>query len=174
LCERVTPSSASSNAVAMAFIGPPRSACGPTAHRRGTHRGVSAARSSVSPRMRSLSCAVNVRRRGRSDNSGDAMPRLAPQQPSAFGLRSRRRQPRHQSVSAAWACARYPFRALSLNSPEVDVSASLERRGAGGKLLQWVRYSVSLCRACRDGTRLPGSAVQKAGSPLSSKCTHHP
>ena len=26
---------------------------------------------SVSARMRSLSCAVNVRRRGRSDNSGD-------------------------------------------------------------------------------------------------------
>ena len=59
---------------------------------------VSAARS-VSARMRILSRAVNVRRLGRSDNSGDAEG--------------------HRSVAGAWACAWLSFRALKSKFPGV-------------------------------------------------------
>jgi Phosphoesterase family len=45
------------------------------------------------------------------------MARLTLLPPSAYGLRSRQRQPRHQSVSAAWACARPSFRALECKFP---------------------------------------------------------
>jgi hypothetical protein len=47
------------------------------------------------------------------------MPRRAPPQPSAYGLRSRWRPPRHPSVAGAWACAWLSFRALKSKFPGV-------------------------------------------------------
>src|SRR5271163_3834191 len=71
------------------------------------------------------------------------MARLALSPPSAYGLRWRQRQPRHQ-VSAAWACARSSFRALKSKFPaapclifigtEGDAVAKLVE-AAGGKLV---------------------------------------
>jgi hypothetical protein len=47
------------------------------------------------------------------------MPRRAPPQPSAYGLRSRWRPPRHRSVAGAWACAWLSFRAVKSKFPGV-------------------------------------------------------
>src|SRR5580698_10342618 len=47
------------------------------------------------------------------------MPRRAPPRPSAYGLRSWQRPPRHRSMAGAWACAWLSFRALKSKFPGV-------------------------------------------------------
>ena len=94
---------------------------------------VSAARS-VSARMRILSRAVNVRRLGRSDNSGDAEATT----PSAYGLL----RPPHRSVAGAWACAWLSFRALKSKFPGVWCLIII---GTEGSIPMF-----SVCSVCQD------------------------
>jgi hypothetical protein len=62
------------------------------------------------------------------------MPRRAPPQPSAYGLRSRWRPPQHRSVAGAWACAWLSFRALKSKFPGVWCLIIIGTEGAACKL----------------------------------------
>src|SRR5208337_3304475 len=94
-----------------------------------TAPGTPAARS-ISARMRNLSCAVNVRRRGRSKNSGDAAAgagTIVGLRPSSLSAPAAARVLLSLILGITTGCLSYAPR---VNSRQVFVSSSLARRGA--------------------------------------------
>src|SRR5208337_785786 len=92
-----------------------------------TAPGTPAARS-ISARMRNLSCAVNVRRRGRSKNSGDAAAgagTIVGLRPSSLSAPAAARVLLSLILGITTGCLSYAPR---VNSRQVFVSSSLARR----------------------------------------------
>src|SRR5271157_1294679 len=92
--------------------------------------------------MRNLSCAVNVRRRGRSKSSGDAAAgaeTIVGLRPSSLSAPAAARVLLSLILGITTGCLSYAPR---VNSRQVFVSSSLARRGAPGGA--WFLFNKSI------------------------------